>query len=447
MKQAKLTRRHLLASTAAASAAATLGFPFVRTSRAAGSLSIGFWDHWVPGANDTLTKLVNEWAEKEKVDVTIDYITSQGNKIILTAAAEAQAGSGHDILAMSTWYPSSYASKLEPVDDVIADLVATNGEVNPVVKYLGRVDDTWIAVPTTPGSQMKPPCIRFDYLKEHAGLDIQQMYPTGKQPNADDWTWDTFLTAAEKCHAAGKSFGLGLGQTTDSVDWVGSLFAAFGAVLVDENGDITVDSDNTRQVLEYAARLTKALPAEVSAWDDASNNKFLVSGQGSLIMNPPSAWAVAKRDAPDVAEKCWYAGTPAGPAGRYGPFLPYFWGIWQFSQNKEAAKSLLRHISTPEATEKLVAASGGYDLPSFAGLTTFDTWATEGPPTGFMYHYPNPYNHQIQHIAAAPAPQAIGVQIYSQATLTKMIVKHAQGDSIDDTIGWATNELEGFMRT
>ena len=43
--------------------------------------SIGFWDHWVPGANKALTDLVNEWAEKEKIEVQIDYITSQGNKI------------------------------------------------------------------------------------------------------------------------------------------------------------------------------------------------------------------------------------------------------------------------------------------------------------------------------------------------------------------------------
>ena len=50
--------------------------------------------------------LVNEWAAKEKVEVTIDYITSQGNKNLLTIAAEAQARSGHDILAFPTWQPA-----------------------------------------------------------------------------------------------------------------------------------------------------------------------------------------------------------------------------------------------------------------------------------------------------------------------------------------------------
>ena len=109
-----------------------------------------------------------------------------------------------------------------------------------------------------------------------------------------------------------------------------------------------------------------------------------------MIMNPPSAWAVAKRDAPQVAEQCWTHGFPVGPKGRFAPFLPYFWSIWNFSKNKEAAKSLLAHLSQPASIEKLVAASGGYDLPAFEKLTTLKTWAEEGPPKGTLYHYPNP---------------------------------------------------------
>src|SRR5262245_28001671 len=102
MKRKALTRRRFVATSAAASAT-MLAAPFVKSARAAGKLSVGLWDHWVPGANKTSEALVHEWAAKEKVEVTIDYITGQGNKLLLTASAEAQAKSGHDILAMSTW--------------------------------------------------------------------------------------------------------------------------------------------------------------------------------------------------------------------------------------------------------------------------------------------------------------------------------------------------------
>jgi len=50
-------------------------------------------------------------------------------------------------------------------------------------------------------------------------------------------------------------------------------------------------------------------------------------------------------------------------------------------------------------------------------------------------------------IASAPAPPTIATQIYSQATLTKMIARYTQGEqSMGKTIAWATSELEGFMR-
>jgi hypothetical protein len=80
-----------------------------------------------------------------------------------------------------------------------------------------------------------------------------------------------------------------------------------------------------------------------------------------MILNPPSAWAVAKRDAPQIAEQLWTQGIPAGPRGRFVPFLPCFRGIWLFSKNKPAAKSLLTYLSQPSSIEAMVATSNGYD--------------------------------------------------------------------------------------
>ena len=442
----KITRRSAL-KTAALATTALIAAPYVRGAHAAGKLAIGFWDHWVPGANKTSEAIVKEWAEKEKVEVTIDYIPSQGNKNLLTIAAEAQARSGHDIMAMPTWQPADHAKSLEPVDDVMKPLIEKNGAVNKTVEYLGRSDGKWIAIPATIGSQIKGPCSRIDLMKQHAGIDVQALYPAGSPPKADAWTTDTYLKAAEACHKAGHAFGVGLGTTSDSVDTAGAIFSSFGAELVDAKGNIKVKTDSVRQALEYYAKLAKFFPPDAPAWDDASNNKWLVSGRGASIMNPPSAWAVAKRDAPQVAEQCWTHGMPAGPKGRYAPFLPYFWGIWNFSKNKPAAKSVLARLSQPDAVEKLVAASGGYDLPSFEKLTTLKTWAEEGPPKGTLYHYPNPHNHQILSIAASPAPPKIAVQIYTQGIMTKMTVRHMQGETMEKTLAWAESEVEGFMRT
>ena len=446
MSRKKLSRRQFVAATAL-STAALVTAPYVRGAHAAGKLTIGFWDHWVPGANKASTDLVNEWAAKEKVEVTIDYIPSQGNKLLLTTQAEAQAKSGHDILALSTWLPHAHAENLEPVNDVVEAIIKQSGDVNGTVKYLGLADGKWLGVPACVGSQIKGPCSRIDLMKKHAGIDVQAMYPAGAPPKADAWTTDAFLKAAEACHKGGNPFGIGLGETSDNVDTVGAFFLAFGAEVVDAKGNVVVKNDNVRQVLEFYKKLMAFLPPDAPAWDDSSNNKWLVSGRGSLIMNPPSAWAVAKRDAPQVAEQCWTHGFPVGPKGRFAPFLPYYWSIWKFAKNKEAAKSLLMHLSQPSAIEKMVTASGGYDLPAFEKLTTLKTWAEEGPPKGTLYHYPNPHKHQVLSISASPAPPKVAQQIYTQATLTKMCVRFYQGEPMEKTLAWAEGELEGFMRS
>ena len=71
-------------------AAATAALPLVhiRTAGAAGKLAIGFWDHWVPGGNDIMQKQVNAWADKNKVEVSADFITGNGNKLMMTGVAE-----------------------------------------------------------------------------------------------------------------------------------------------------------------------------------------------------------------------------------------------------------------------------------------------------------------------------------------------------------------------
>ena len=107
-----ISRRTVLQTAAMATTA--LATPFVRGAYAGGKLSCGFWDHWVPTANEPMRKICQEWADKNKVDLSIDFITSNGDKILLTIAAEAQAKSGHDVLSIPTWYAAGQAENLEP---------------------------------------------------------------------------------------------------------------------------------------------------------------------------------------------------------------------------------------------------------------------------------------------------------------------------------------------
>jgi ABC-type glycerol-3-phosphate transport system substrate-binding protein len=450
MAKKTMTRRRVL-GTAAGAATVFATAPFVHGAHAAGKLAVAFWDHWVPGANDVMAKLCNEWAGKEKVDLKIDFVTSQGDKLMLTAAAEAQARSGHDMITLPLWYAPAQTDSLENSDDVWAELTKRHGDTTASMTYVGKQNGHWIAPPAISNTLTLPSVGRIDIFKEAVGLDLTQMYPAsgtgGNKELTDKWTWDFFLTAAEKCQKAGHPFGLALGQTGDTANWLGALFNAYGAQLVDKDGNTTVKSEPVKQVLDYMKRLVPFLPQDVFAWDDSSNNKALISGQAALIFNPPSAWAVAVRDAPKVAEQCWHFSSPKGPKGRFDPAQPSFWGIWKFSPNKAAAKSLALHLWQKESVEQLVAASHGYDIPCFGTLRQFKTWAEEGPPKGGIWNYP-PRGEVIESVSGSPAPANIANQIYSQATMAKMVAQCTQsGKTIDQAIDWAASELEGFKRT
>src|SRR5713101_909173 len=135
MARTVLTRRTVLKT--AALATATLAAPFVRGAHAAGKLSFGVWDHWVPKESEVMVKLCNEWAAKEKVDLTVDLITSNGDKDLLTLMAEGQARAGHDIMGLRTWYVSSQAENFEPVDDIVNALIEKYGKTSQACEYLG----------------------------------------------------------------------------------------------------------------------------------------------------------------------------------------------------------------------------------------------------------------------------------------------------------------------
>jgi ABC-type glycerol-3-phosphate transport system substrate-binding protein len=287
-----VSRRRALKLAATATA---LPLVHIRTGRAAGKVTVGFWDHWVPEGNEVMKQQCAAWGAKNQVEVLPDFITSNGSKNILTLAAEAQAKTGHDIQQFPEWEVQNHADQMEPMDDVMKRLTEKYGAVTAAAQYLFNIKGHWMAVPCSSGNQNKGPCGRISVLKDVAGLDVVKMYPASADPTplADDWTYDTLLKVAEACKKANMTVGIGLGTTPDSVDTAGSLFAAFGAEVISSKGDVTVRTDAVRQTLEYAQQLVKYLPDDAVSYDDASNNRALISGFGIRLRR--GRWLSAMR--------------------------------------------------------------------------------------------------------------------------------------------------------
>jgi hypothetical protein len=442
-----MTRRGAMKTAAAATA---LPLVHIRSAGAAGKLSVAFWDHWVPSGNDILSKQIQAWSDRNKVDVTVDFITSNGFKLTLTAAAEAQSGTGHDALqfGQNQYDLYTYSDKLEPVDDAIKAITDEWGPYFPTFAYLGKVDGHWRGIPTSTYSGSRPCLGRISLLKRFAGIDVQAMYPPhAAEPasSAPDWTYDAFIAAGEACKKAGCPFGLGIGNTGDSIGNATVWFAAFGAELVDATGEVRIGSDKMRAFLEWAKRLVKILPDNTLSYDDATDNRVMIAGQSALIYDPPSPYAVAKRDGMKVAEDMWSFPCPAGPAGRFIPYGHAFSGIWTFSRNKTAAKDLNVYLSQRKLFEERCRAVEGFDLAVLTSMSDSTVWDEVGPPKGVFSNYPiRPWHVSTPLAQGWPAPPAIAAQIVSRATMPNMLARLYTGQSIPQVIDWATEELEGF---
>jgi ABC-type glycerol-3-phosphate transport system substrate-binding protein len=431
-------------------AAAALPLVHIRTAGAAGKLKLALWDHWVPTGDAVMRKLVDEWALKNKVDVELDFLTGIGNKINITMAAEAQAKTGHDVYAFDQWTVHEFADSLDPVDDIMKSLMGQYGPTSHAAEYLGVADGHWMAVPVGWGSAPLAACGRISLLKQHAGVDVQKWYPAEQStPDAaKDWTYDTQLKMAEALFKAGFPIGFGCGSgSTDANQTWGATFGAFGADLVDAKGQITTDTDAVMACMEYCKKMAQFMPADTVSWDDASNNRALISGRAAMVWNPPSAWAVAKRDAPQVAADCWTFPNPKGVKGRLVPHRQYFWGIWKFARNKSAAKELIEYLSQREQVETLAVPVAGYDIPPFKSMSDLKIWAEVEPPKGTIFNYPiRPWHDAEYYIPGSSGPPEIAVQMWNRGIQAGMVSRLVAGKTIKESIAWAKDELEGFAR-
>ncbi|MEE1545448.1 MAG: ABC transporter substrate-binding protein, partial [Alphaproteobacteria bacterium] len=96
---------------------------------------------------------------------------------------------------------------------------------------------------------------------------------------------------------------------------------------------------------------------------------------------------------------------------------------------------------------EMLKASQGFDLPLYPRwYTTNDVWEQATPPDGVLHNYPI-HGDEVQMVPGIPAPPPMATQIFTQGLFPNLVARVTQrGQSIDDAISWAENELEGYMR-
>ena len=98
-----------------------------------------------------------------------------------------------------------------------------------------------------------------------------------------------------------------------------------------------------------------------------------------------------------------------------------------------------------EQVEERAIASEGFNLPPQVSMSDFKIWAEVEPPQGTVYNYPiRPWHDAEYYITGSSGPADIGVQAWNRGLIPTMVSKLVSGQTIQQAIDWAKDELEGF---
>ena len=349
-------------------------------------LTFMYMRHWVPEADDTVQKRVEEWGAKNGVDVQFDKIVEKDFEFKITVAVQNKTGP--DISMFRTSLPILYQDALIDVSDIAQGLISKHGPFYPANKAQTFTGQRWVAIPwyTTVPAWM----YRVDALRK-ANVNVPDTYD------------DVPKVAKAIADPARGFYGFGnaVSRTRDGVLFVQSVLWAYGMKLASEDGKtILFNSPETLAGLQYIvdlSRVHKIQPAGVTGWDDAANNKAWAAGQLGMTTNAASIYYQAKKDNPELAANTGHSKWPRGPAGRATTVDTYSFAIMKYSQNQELAKDLLRYLTTDESYTAYYTAGQGFQNPTLAPFTKLQVYAdpklqpiNEILPDGRVSGWPGP---------------------------------------------------------
>src|SRR5437764_5582367 len=148
-----VTRRRFLRNAgltlAAAGSAPVISAPFVSRAMAdTKTLSIVQLSHFVPEYDKWFDNFAKDWGSKNKIEVTVDHIPVAN--VAARAAAEASAGSGHDLFG---WNGAGgahlYRKFLVDVTSLLESIEKQHGKTTTIGRQIAfnQDDKTWSAFP------------------------------------------------------------------------------------------------------------------------------------------------------------------------------------------------------------------------------------------------------------------------------------------------------------
>jgi multiple sugar transport system substrate-binding protein len=383
-----------------------------RAPAASKTLRIMRWKNFVPGFETWFNEtFVREWGEQNDTNVIVDNVGL--GDINRLATAEAETGDGHDLILFLASRPA------------LEDHVIDHREIFEECRSrYGKAADFIIRSCYNPrtrayhgfGESYAPTVLTFR-------RDLWDA--VGQRPT----TWESIRKGGRAIKLLhGAPVGISLAPEHNSKHSVRALMSAFGAAVQDADGNPALNSPMTLEAIKFAKALyEEAMTDEVLDWGPPSNNRFMLSGAGSLTLDTMSIIRAAENTALPVEAQLEIATLPQGPSGRAGPaFAINTYTIWRFARNIDGAKKFL--VDYIGRFEEGFIASGFQNMPSYPGaVPDFAERVGAVPHPSGRYSVLADVPATMTNLGSPGYANAATDEVMNNAVLTTMFARAATG--------------------
>jgi multiple sugar transport system substrate-binding protein len=318
------------------------------------------------------------FAQQHGIEIRVDFVGWED--ITQQTAVTANTGAGPDIIVGFDAGPHLFADKIHDMTDVADYLGTKYGGWRPLAQAYGRRQNRWIALPF--GASGGPAIWRTSALRE-AGFDSVPDDHAG------------FLRLCQALRRINKPAGFALGNAVgDGNAFANWLVWSFGGSLTDEQGNVSINSPQTINALNYLRELYPTFVQGTLAWGDISNNRAYSANECFLTQNGVSLYFSLKNDPATaaIAEDTQMTPMPKGLLNAVpNAGLTLNAMVFRHSRFPNAAKALLAYLMEVEQYDPWLRANIGYWSQPLNAYAASAVWTSDPKISVFRDTMNNPF--------------------------------------------------------
>jgi multiple sugar transport system substrate-binding protein len=374
---------------------------------------------WPGGPEEAALRAVTEIynarpdvAEDDKVELLFTSRDGFFDKLQVDLAAGSTA---FDVNLIATYSIGRYAPYMEPITlseeagtvfgDTVLETMKFDGQQYGVptdlsLHFLYYRKDLLDALLADDAAKAK----YSEIAQQHLGKPMEPKSP-------EEWTWEDFVAnALYFSQSVNPDSPTRYGTVIQAKNLLFNMMVfhswprSYGGNWMDDQGNVTVDSEAYRTALSMAKMLFDlgATPPDSTSYEYAEANAAFSSGQVAAMVQ----WNAAAAELAAAQAATATFAPPSGPEGRFTHIHGLGLGLNKAAENKEGAIAFLQWLSTEEAALAYARAGGA---PGLAGETAAKL-AAERPDLVQVGDYASNYGFVMNGGTSANALSVYEVQ-------------------------------------